>query len=348
MFKYLLSFVLFIFMFIPAVVGSASLSQTIKIIQVHSYDLQHPCTYPQIIGFNKKINSLDGRGYKIITKMYYMDAKTKNTSYKQQEEVSKKLIQYIKDQKPDYVFVTDDVAFEHVGIPAATLGFKVLAAGLNKQIQSYVLDKTITTQALKNLYACEEYIHLDDIFYIFEKTRFKPFKWYILHDETETSYYMMENYEKELISKGDVIPISINSVNDLEDFLDSIKDQRKSVLVLTLQSIYSKNSKTKKISKDEFIKIIFNNNTKHLELSANMLFSKFGVSISSGPDFEDMGNKCASYIIDQVIPRGWKPNVTQPITKTAVNKQRLKELKFDKIMDVNTKQIKIFDEYQNI
>ena len=335
---------MFLLLLVPVLVAPATIPTTLKIIQVHSYDIKHPCTYPQMIGFNRKINSLETtHNYKIITKMYYLDAKTKNVSLKQQEQVAAKILQYIKEQKPDFVFVTDDVAFELIGVPAANLGFKVLASGMNKQIQSYIVDKVVTPTTLKNLYACEEYIHMDDIFFIFEKIRFKPYKWYILYDNTETSYYMTQNYEKELIGKGEVVPIHITSISELEDFLDSIKDQRKSVLILTLQSL---DQKDKKIDKSEFIKVFFKKNNKHLELSANLLFSKFGAAIASGPDFEDMGTKCASYIINQIIPYGWKGDITQPITKTAVNKQRLTELGFEKIMDVDTRQIKVFDDYK--
>lgn len=344
MFKYLNLFVLLVLILIPSTVGSAVLKETINIIHVHSYDIQHPCTYPQMIGFNKKINSLEeSQRYKINTKMYYMDAKTKNITTQQQKHAAEIILKYIKEQKPNYVYVTDDIAFEFVGIPAATLGFKVIASGMNKQIQTYVIDKILNADSLKNIYACEEYIHLDDIFFVFEKIRFKQFKWYILYDNTETSYYMMQNYEKELIGKGEIVPIYIQNTTELEEFLDSIKNQRKSVLILTLQSLEKKN---KKVDKSEFIKIFFKKNSKHLELSANLLFSKFGASIASGPDFEDMGTKSASYIIDQVIPYGWKADITQPVTKTAVNKQRLIELGFQTIMDVDTRQIKVFDEYK--
>ena len=339
MFKYLLSLIFLVILFFPYSVGSTSTpSKVYKIAIINSYDINHACTYPQQKGI---LDILNTHPEMFNIRSFYLNAKTYNITKESQCNVAKALLARLAQESWDYYFTTDDIAFELVGIPLLQKGYKVLSSGINKPLADYQGEFNIPKE---NLIVSEEIISLDDLFKIFNDNNimFRPTKWYILYDDTETSFYMLENYEKELSKRGITsTPIKILTINKLETFLESIQNEYQGILVVTLQSIQDK-SNSLRVSKERFMKIIRENNKIHLELTGNSLYAKVGFPIASGPDFEDMGTIIAKKLIENIEKKQWKHEILKAKSKTAVNKQRLEELNLLKFLN-SKKEIKIYE-----
>lgn len=334
-----------LFLLFPLETHPADLEKPkLTIVYVHSYDFNHPCTGPQHKGINSRIMQL-GIRYDLRVRAFLMEAKVQNVDPAKRREIAIKIISKIKELKPDYIFTTDDVAFSYVGVPLAAAGYKVLASGINKTLDDYIKSGDISIAAARNVISSEETIRLDNIFSILDKARIRPNTWYILYDNSETSFYMMKNYEKELAGKGKVEFIKVETIDELRIFLDSVKGFPPGVIVATVQSLYNRDLK-RYISKDKFFVEFTAGNTKHIELAGNPMFSKFGYSISCGPDFEYMGARLADHFVSEVLTKGFKSITLQPITVVSINIKRLKQLGYTSIADGNFKTIRdMFESY---
>ena len=112
-------------------------TEPIKLVSVHSYTVSHICTAPQIKGMYTALSDIPYEMYH-----YFLNAKTANVTTDQRNRIGSYVVKKILKDKPDYVFITDDVAFEYVGIPLAKKGIKMLVSGLNRQLHDYYMDKS--------------------------------------------------------------------------------------------------------------------------------------------------------------------------------------------------------------
>lgn len=311
----------------PTSTASADIKAKYTIAIIHSYDLNHACTFPQHNGITNTLFAYNKDMFNV--REFFLNAKTQNVKRADQERVAKYLLAELETRNFDYFFTTDDLAFELIGIPLLKKGKKVLASGINKSFLDYQKEYIIPTD---NLIVCEELIKLKDICAIFDEMKFRPTKWYILYDDTETSFYMLQNYERELAGRGQIIPIKVNNLNTLEKRIQEIQKDPVGIIVITLQTQYD-DDLNMFVSKERFMKNVRKNNKVHLETTGNSLYAKFGFAIASGPDFEDMGKVVANKLINSIITGTWKHEVLQPKTKIGMNKQRLEELGFSNFLN---------------
>ena len=308
------------------IMSKQKISQHIKIkyniAVIHSYDLNHACTFPQHNGITNTLFAYNKDMFNV--REFFLNAKTQNVKRADQERVAKCILAELESRNFDYFFTTDDLAFELIGIPLLKKGKKVLASGINKPFVDYQKEQTFP---IDNLIVCEEYIKISDMCNIFNEMKFRPTKWYVLYDDTETSFYMLQNYEKELAGRAQLVPIKVNNLNTLEKRLIEIQKDPVVIIVITLQTLYD-DEFNMFVSKERFMKNIRKINKVHLETTGNSLYAKFGFAVASGPDFEDMGKVIANKLISNVITGTWKHEVLQPKSKTGMNKQRLEELGF--------------------
>ena len=332
MFKFLkcLTFFMVLFFLIaasPVSTASADIKARYTIAIIHSYDLNHACTFPQHNGIMNTLFAYNKDMFNV--REFFLNAKTQNVKRADQERVAKYLLAELETRNFDYFFTTDDLAFELVGIPLLKKGKKVLASGINKPFLDYQKDLKMPTN---NLIVCEELMKLTDMCDIFNEMKFRPTKWYILYDDTETSFYMLQNYEKELAGRAQIVPIKVNNLNTLEKRIQEIQKDPVGIIAITLQTQYD-DDLNMYVSKERFMKNVRKFNKVHLETTGNSLYAKFGFAIASGPDFEDMGRIIANKLIANINTGTWKHEVLQPKTRTGMNKQRLEELGFSNFLN---------------
>lgn len=310
----------------------------LNIALVHSYHLNHPCTGPQHFGITQNLRKLYP-DYKIVIRSYQMKSKTINKN--RIERVSKIIKNKIEDFKPNYIFTTDDNAFEYVAIPLSK-NYKIISSGLNKPYEGY--KKKYPKLNENNLIIIEELIRMDNIFNILELAKIKIGTWHVLYDNTPTSYYMMKNYESELSGKGKVVYTKVETIDELRSYLRKNK-KKYDVYVITLQSIYDRD-RGEYVTKEKFFKEFKFFNHKMLELGGNPIFSKFGISICCGPDFYMMGNLASEHFINEVIKnKNWKHLKMTPIMSVSVNIRRLRDLGYSSLSSGGFKIIN--DVYEN-
>lgn len=273
-----------LFSYINIDAQSASTKRILYIVLVHSYSSNHVCTGPQRIGIFKAFKDLD-KYFDVRIREYYMDAKVKAINETSQREVAEVINSEIIKIKPDYIFTTDDIAFNFVGIPMANRGFKIFSSGINKTLKEYQKETDIN---VNNIICIEERIRLDPLFAIFKQAMFIPHKYYILIDDTVTSYWMLQDYLKDLSGKGTVQVIKINTTLELNKFLINSQKEEISVIIIAIQKLFDFDRKVY-IDKEKFFYNFKKFNHKHLELGGNIFFSHIGYSMCCGPDFEFMG-----------------------------------------------------------
>lgn len=305
----------------------------LKIVLVHSYTFDNIGTCPQRTGITHIIKDIDKK-YAIDVEDFYMKTKLVNRNISDKNSIANALLWKILKINPDYVFTTDDMAFQYVGIPLANKGFKVFASGLNKNFSEYMHEYTIEK---KNIICIEESIKLDPIFNIFKHVAFTPKTFYILYDNTVTSYFMCRDYIKGLTGKYQVVEAQMETVNDLRKFLQKIQVDQPGVIIITLQRLYDPDANNYQggyIDKNNFFKEFQRINTKHLELCGNIFFSKVGYSLCCGPDFVYMGEILARKFLDVLEKRtNFIHTVIQSDSFVSCNIRRLRELGFKNFAD---------------
>jgi hypothetical protein len=257
-------------------------------------------------------------------RMIYMETKVLNSSPQRLQAVSSLTIRKVEEFEPDYVFTTGDNAFLHVGIPLSNRGYKIIASGINRPFSDYRKNYELFED---NIVVVEESVRLDPVFNLLDKARIKPNKFYILYDDSETSYYLMENYIQELSGKTKIHLQKIQYVSELREFLRSIQSDPEGIIVVSFQRLYSRD-KGRYLTKDEVFPEFVSDNKKHLELAANPVFSQYGYAICCGPDFENMGRLSVDYFIEEIVKknRPFSHMRITPIMSVSVNIKRLNSL----------------------
>lgn len=295
---------------------------TLNLVFVHSYSENFTCTAPQKAGLDLELRKISK--YKIISKEFYMKSKTKNVTPIERDLIADKIYEKIKIIKPEYVFMTDDPAFRHLGVRLANEGYKVLVSGLNRTLSSY--KEEFKDLKVENIVAVNETIRLDPIFQIFDQSKFFPKTWYILYDDDLVSYYMLKDYRNELAGKGNIVEQKVTNIQELRAFLKSTQDKNsQSVYFLALQSIKDPD-KGKFVSKEEFFDEFVFYNKYNLEIGGNPDFVNIGIGLCCGPDFRLMGEKLGMYFINTILDKPFKEAEMTAITTTFANTKRLSEL----------------------
>ncbi|MBF0527606.1 MAG: hypothetical protein HQK56_21210 [Deltaproteobacteria bacterium] len=296
-----------------------------RIFIVSSYDEFHVCGNPQLQGILNNIQ--DGYSKRLSITGAYMETLTRNNTPELHLKVSEAIIRDIKEFKPDLIITIDDDAFEHVGIPLSK-DYPIFFSGINRFYSSY-LEAFSDIIYKPNIKGVEERISLSALVKIMERYKFSPKEFILLSDNTETSYYMTQNYISELKSKTNYhfSVIQITTLVELREFIKASQSRDKSVLVLTLQRVLDERGKM--VPKKDILREIYKYNSKHLELGANPLYAEFGIPICMAPDFSSMGSLLGVMVIKFLNKEPIERPILEPINSVSVNLKRLKELGFN-------------------
>lgn len=345
-----LSFFSIIFMFVficisttPVLVSQAKPKEELTFVLVHSYNPSFICTAPQRLGILEALKSISN-DYDLVIKDFYMKTKLVHITDNQKNKIAYEIMNRIKEINPDYIFTTDDNAFRYVGIELSNK-YKIIASGLNRPFDEYEINYG-NIMNLNNIIFIPEIIYLDQLFKILNSIQLQPHHFYILYDNTPTSYFLMKNYEREITGKFNFTHININSRLELNRFLEKIKDQPKSILMIALQSLFDQKANDgagANVPKEVFFDDFRRHNHQHLEVLENPLYSKVGFSLSCGPDFYDMGKISADYLVNKIIKQNepFKHEVITPIMTITINVDRLKQLGY---MNIANSAINIISE----
>jgi hypothetical protein len=319
----------------------------VKIFMVHSYSANYICTAPQYQGIIDNLRLYSDK-YKFNVRGVYMKTKVTNITRAQKKDIASHILRVIDTFDPDYVYTTDDNAFEYVGIPASKK-YKIIASGVNRPYNQYENNYAdILNNTKDNICVIQELIRLDQLFRLFDFSKFNPSTFHVFIEpngsKSNTSYNMENNYISEIQGKGKIVKHEINNLYTLKDKLINLNKQRNvNVLVLALQRVYDPDS-GKFISKDEFSHIIPEYNTKHVELAGNPLFTKAGISICAAPSFEYMGRLSGKVLITDLEANSFKHLVISTPNEIWVNKKRLDELYMSHLYKEPTSLIKKYVE----
>ena len=322
---YLSLFILLIIIFYPGLVYLEP--SPIKIFIVNSYHYDHFCTKPQIEGFKNYLSKY-GQDYNFIIQSFYMETNIKNNSIPNKRYIGNLIIDKINKFNPDYIYLTDDNAFEYIGTKLSDK-YKIITSGINKPFNSYLVNFADIKK--ENIIIIQELISLEKLNKLFDQLFFKPEKVYMLTEpngsKSETSFYMEENYTEQFKKYNfSIIKLSIDNLDTLKYILSNInKDNSVNLIVLPIQRIFS-NSHHRYLNKDEFIKFILAYNSRQLELGGNTLYSELGIGVCTSPSFEFMGELSAKTILDDVLHSNFNHTVILPPNDIYVNKKRLDEL----------------------
>ena len=312
----------------------------IKFFMINSYDYNDPCTGPQVIGIEENVSEpLFAYKKNADFFRFYMNTKTKNRDPLAQTAVAEEAMRRIEEIKPSYIVTTDDDAFKLVGIPLANKGFKVFASGINKQYKDYKKEYNIDDS---NTIVVEETISLDQVFKLFEKTKFTPSSYYILYDDSDTSTYMLKNYTDELSGKGAIEKFQVTDITSLRRYLSDLNSKPIGVIVLAFQRVRGEDGKT--MNKYDAIKDVLAFNKKHIELGGNPIYSKYGVAIACAPDFFSMGQTLGNAIYEAVTTDKFEHKEMKGVNSLAINSKRLSKLGAEFIIKTSL-DFKVFETY---
>lgn len=313
----------------------------VKFFIVNSYDLNDPCTGPQLIGIEETCSIPIIEKFKLDPDFFkfYMETKTTNREEFAQTTVAAEAIRRIEELNPDYIITTDDDAFRLVGIPMANKGRKVFATGINKSYKDYKKEYKIED---KNVIAVEELISLDQVIKLFDKTKFLPQTYYILYDDSETSVYMTKNYLDELSGKCTVERHQVNDVTQLRKLLSYLNGKPRGVLILNFQRLRGEDGKT--INKYDTLREVFAFNKKHIELGGNPIYSKFGVAITCAPDFFTMGRSIGAAILEVIESGKFVHKEIRAVSEMAINTKRLHQLDAEFLIRTSL-DFRVYDSY---
>lgn len=327
------------FFLLGSTISPAQQKKHLKIYIVNSYDETHICTVPQCSGFTKAISKLTDDSYDIDIQGFYMETNDKNTTPSSMKAIADEAIKEIEKNKPDIVYVTDDNAFALVGIPVSK-DYPVFFSGINRSFEDY--KKQFTNLDYNQLYGVDETIILTDMFKIFEQARFIPDKYYIINDEgSETGYYLTLDYINELKkNNSNYEVIKVTSIHQLNKVVRDLNKNNQGVIIISAQRMFDAET-GQVVNKDVIMRHVIKYNTKHLELAANPLFAKLGISMCCAPDFFLMGQKAGEMMIDYLNKKPFERFVKAK-NLIAVNIKRLDILGFNKIHSSDSKLINYF------
>lgn len=312
--------------------NSSNLKRVIKIMCVHSYDETHVCTGPQQAGFIKTIFEKLSNIYILDVRNIYLETNDRNTSKDSIRAVSQIAMDDIEKFNPDYIYTSDDTAFQYVGIPMS-LKYKIFFSGLNKPFELYSLENP--GMLLNNFYGVNENIDISNIFKIFQNAKIMPNKFILLTDDgSETGYYMTIDYKKQLDEnnfKYDIIPINtvLQFRKQIQDFT---KNEDNCVFILITQRLFD-SERGIYVNKDIIAKELIKFNKKFLELGGNPIFSKFGISMCCAPNFYLMGVQTANLLVDYVLNNKIEKHILNAENIISINSNRLRILGYSQIID---------------
>lgn len=302
-----------------------NIKRNLKIYYVGSYNPGHVCGQPQINSFFRKIQNIDSDyNLKVDIEGWYLDTvKTFKNKY-QINNISRYVIKDIKRYKPDIIYVTDDAAFEYIGIPLSK-EYPIFFSGLNKSYAGYEFKyKGILNK--DNIMGVDELVDLDKLYNLFKAARIFPNKWYFINDNTDVSDYIYTNLKEELYKIG--VEHETFKVENTKEFIDIIKrlnNNPPGIIVNNVHSLYSNDYKMV-LDTTSLAILLVNYNKTHLEFSINQELCKYGLSIVSGVDYHKMGYLTGQIFLNMLDNKSKNHVVKRLKSEVTINYKRIEEL----------------------
>lgn len=299
----------------------------LKIYYVGSYNPGHVCGQPQINSFFRKIQNIDSDyDLEVDIEGWYLDTTKKFTDKYQINNISRYVIKDIKRYQPDVIYVTDDAAFEYIGIPLSNK-YPIFFSGINQSYTGYEFKyKGIIND--NNIIGVDELIDLDKLYELFRTARIFPNKWYFINDNTDVSKYIYTNLKDELYKIG--VKHETLKAENTKEFIKIIKDlnnNRPGIIVNNVHSLYSNEYKMV-LDTTSLAILLVNYNKTHLEFSINKELCKYGLSIVSGSDYHKMGHLIGQMFINILSNKSKKHIVRRLNSEITINYKRIEELPY--------------------
>jgi len=314
----------------PELSVSPKLQSRIKIAIINSYSLQDPCGRPQQLGFIYELtHTLPTVKWHIEN--YYMQTKTVNTTVSQIKAQAQYALDFVnREVQPDFVFTTDDNAFNYVGTVLSHDKY-VVFSGINKPFTFYekLCDKN-------NVAGVEESLGLDRLFKLVKMSGV-PIDTVaiLLSEQPSLTEQGLTSLVLKVASKYKFKHITLYN-NSVEEFIDNVKRLNSRVglmLFCPISKLYSF-SERKYYSMLQLNKLLVKYNKRHLEFTINPIFCEMaGLSVCEGPDFYEMGKLAASMVVKTILTGKFEHKVVRPKTKLVCNYRRLHQLGYDFLYD---------------
>ncbi len=300
---------------------------TLKIYYVGSYEPGHIAGQPQINGFFEALKNIEQEfDITVDIEGWYMDTYLTFNTTEQIRMVARHVIQDIENYHPDIILVTDDNAFEYIGIPLSNT-YPIVFTGINASYQSY---KQKYDDVMKdfNIFGVEELVNFDNLYHYFRISGIFPDKWYIIQDNTTVGEYATENFVEELEKFGVSYEIiNTYSVQHFRSVIRRLNNMKPGVVVHNVHSLYD-SPQSGHIGQVPLTRILINNNNKHLEYSVNKESSLYGVSIVNGPSFVQKGYLAGLMFLETLRNRELQHKVIRLHPQLTINYQRIGELDY--------------------
>lgn len=320
---------IWLFLIVPVSISTANIEESailpvLKIAIVNSYDIGHVCGSPQTQGIIDSLNKRLSKKYQFDFQVWYMKSDLIFDTQDKLSYISKKVITDIKSFDPDHIFVVDDAAFKHAGIPMSK-EYDIFFTGINKPLLSYASDVDFN---INRFYGVEEVIPLKRMLVMLDNVEFYPSKIWILADSSTTSFFLTESYREELKKETsfNVEVITLTRASDLRKTLSNIQKEKPGLIIHSYQNLKD-DDYGGFIPKKYLVKDIPKYNKKHLDICENCYYAKSGISMVVAPDFYFMGSQVVD-IFSGYLDGVHTNKFLKSKTKVSINIQRLEELGF--------------------
>lgn len=299
----------------------------LKIYYVGSYNPGHVCGQPQINAFFKNIENIDILyGLKVDIEGWYLDTIKNFTSKQEINSISRYVIKNIKKFNPDIIYVTDDAAFEYIGIPLSK-DYPVFFSGINQSFEDYCFKyKGIINE--NNMFGVDEVTNIESLYTLFKISNIFPEKWYFINDNTDVSKYIFNNLQRQLNDLR--IPYEVFEVNNKKEYIDTItklNSYKPGVIVVNSHSLYSEYHK-KNIDSISLSILAVIYNKIHLSFSINSELVKYGLSIVNGPDYYKKGTLAGNILLNFLSNKKKSHQVYRLNSDITINYKRISELEY--------------------
>lgn len=308
------------------IVSSNVLNSNLKIVIIHSYNVNHICGEPQNNGIVKAINELPG--VNPVIRKFYLNGKGKTD--KEVLHVQAEIINKIEEFKPDYIFTIDDLAFKMFALNDKLKKYPFFFTGLNKSFVDYNIEYNIISNYKNIIGGIDEIVNFDklrDIINLDESLNKREV--IVLLDNTDVSSYLYRDF---LISFKDTKhkKIIINNFQEYKNFLDNNEHRYNEIIIINLLQVLF-DSYNQKYLKDYLIKYM-STYYNYFQVTTNKDSLLFGAHLVVGIDFEEMGYLAGKIFLQYInIDKNKfdkKNNILIPKTYYFLNIDELKKINY--------------------
>ena len=279
-YKFLILVTLIFFTTIALFALASTINNKLFVV-VSSYDPINPCGELQLEGIIKGIKEDYGKDARI--RVLYMLSRSKNITCYAKEATAKEIINRVKQLNPDGIYITDDAAFEYVGIPLIKKHVKFCFSGTNIPISVYKSREPILRR--KRLCGVEEVVSAELLKKFIHHAGLRIRRIYVIYDGINMFNYYVEQEVRRAFTDTDIQSVLIQNKYQLSNFFRNTPLENCIVIMLTL-SLNDTNDYY------EIVSIAKQNNTHRAMIVSisETCICKSDIVLTT--DFRDMGYSC--------------------------------------------------------